>query len=220
MAFFCSNVSFVNGAVDQVGHTCSVTLTSHYAGQGFGCHTLCSHQFGIGSLSDGTGNQDINSIASDFSNVLTLVADAGYQWRGVAADRDGCVGFATAFAGTGGNKSGAVTATASLPTSSAVTPTTATISDTFFANTRDSTATVKMQYRLQGSGTWLDAPGGTSSYSGYASQSISRNLAGLTAGATYEFRMDMTRDTANDTSLDSATATFTAGSGATLVLQL
>jgi len=65
-----------------------------------------------------------------------------------------------------------------------------------------------MEYRAFGSGTWLDAPGGTSPYTGYLTQNIFRDLTGLAGSTTYEFRFLMTRDTAQTDTLNGPTYTF------------
>jgi hypothetical protein len=112
------------------------------------------------------------------------------------------------------SKTNAMVATASTPTSSSVTSSTATIECDYFPNTYDSTCTVKLQYRAFGSGTWTDAGSSDTGKSGYAELNISRSLTGLSASTTYEFRLDIVRTTNNDTTLNSSTATFTTSAAA------
>lgn len=144
---------------------------------------------------------------------VSLSSDIGQVFRSYLRFSDGSLAVGAWI----GYKTYAVTATASTPSSSAITSSTATISCDFFPNTNESTATVKMQYRQFGSSTWLDAPGGTSSYSGYSQQTISRNLTGLTSNTIYEFRLSMTRNTSSDTTLDSGSNTFTSLSSTPVV---
>lgn len=118
------------------------------------------------------------------------------------------------FGSSIGAKTNAQLASASAPTSSAVTSSTATVACNYFPNTLDSTATVKMQYRKLGDVPWIDAPGGTDTQSGYTQKNISRNLTGLLASTTYEFRLDMTRTTNNGTTLNSSVGSFTTSAAA------
>jgi hypothetical protein len=103
----------------------------------------------------------------------------------------------------------AVDATASTPTSSAITAHAATIADNYFPNTNVSSATVWLEYRKLGDTTWIQAGSTDTGKQGYSQLSISRNLTGLLAQTTYEYRLSMTRNTVNSTSLSSGISTFT-----------
>jgi hypothetical protein len=103
----------------------------------------------------------------------------------------------------------AVDATVSTPTSSAITAHTATIADNYFPNTNLSSATVWLEYRKLGDTTWIQAGSTDTGKQGYSQLSISRNLTGLLAQTTYEYRLSMTRNTVNSTSLSSGISTFT-----------
>jgi hypothetical protein len=106
-------------------------------------------------------------------------------------------------------------ATASTPSASSITSSTATISCNFFPNTLDSTVTATMQYRVNGSGSGY-TNGTTSGYatSGYSQTTASAAITGLAASTTYEIRLSLTRTTSNDTSLTSTTSTFTTSANA------
>src|SRR5436309_7295474 len=164
---------------------------------------FCDHEFGIGVLNQNIGGPELSGPDNYSSGSTTLVCDKDYIWRGTAFHVD-----TTARGTIIGFRSYAVTATASAPTSSAITSSTATIACNFVPNTDASIATAKMQYRQLSSGTWLDAPGGSTDYSGYSQQSISRNLTGLLGGITYQFKLVMTRTTANETSFESSISNF------------
>lgn len=112
-------------------------------------------------------------------------------------------------------KSYAIDATASTPTASSVTSSTATIAcSSFFANTDVSSATIWLEYRIFGSGSGYTQAGANQAGSGYSTASISRNLTGLAGSTTYEFRLSMTRTTTNSTTFASTTNTFTTDAAA------
>ncbi len=111
-------------------------------------------------------------------------------------------------------KSYAIDPTASAPNSTSITSSSATIlCSSFFVNTDASTATAQLEYRVFGSGSGFTVAGASSPYSGYLTQSISRNITGLSGSTTYEFRLTMTRTTANSTTFTSSSSTFTTAAG-------
>lgn len=111
-------------------------------------------------------------------------------------------------------KSYAIDMTASTPSSSALTASTATIACNFFPNTDVSTATVRLEYRIFGSGSAWTVAGVSTAYTGYLTQTISRNLTGLAGSTTYEYRLVATRDTSNSTTFTSSSNTFTTSAAA------
>lgn len=181
----------VNAQDSTVGAT--VTFKAIIIGPESSTNTLATW------VSDGSSHTESGNVTLSYADT------SNYGWKGQGVSTiDGTQNGLTSFF-----KSGAVTATASTPTSSSVSYTTATIACNYYPNTVDSTASVYLEYKKTTDSTWTTAGATDTGKSGYTQDSISRNLTGLTAGTQYNFRLQMTRDTANETTLTSATANFT-----------
>jgi hypothetical protein len=159
---------------------------------------------GVGGCSGAQNNYTFDkSLVADASRVfrayLTMGIDSGAS----------CPLSFTVLGSWISYKTYAVTATASTPTSSAVTNNSATIACNYFPNTNESTADVKLQYRKFGDVTWIDAGATDVGKQGYSQLAISRGLTGLLGNTTYEFRLSMTRNTSNATTFTSSVSTFT-----------
>lgn len=225
MAFTAYTDGLFNLSINQGAHTADYEFYGSWSGgsgvsNGVDWRTEMGYTAGANfPLNTNTGHDDFaasgNFTASGNDAVSLTCDEADFAFRSVVSD----LGLGQTKRGsTIIQKTVAVTATASTPTSSAVTFNSATIACNFFPNTLDSTSTTKMQYRKFGDSTWIDAPGGTQSNSGYSQVSISRNLTGLLSSTLYEFRLSMTRNTVNATTLDSVIATFTTSAGAPSVV--
>jgi hypothetical protein len=117
-------------------------------------------------------------------------------------------------------KTASIAATAStpvLPTVGAGTlePTQAYIQCYFYPNTLHSTATAQLQWRISG-GSWANL-GSSAGTSGYSQTSIGRQLTGLSPETSYEVRLVITRNSVQNTTLTSATRTFSTPAGTPVV---
>ena len=155
---------------------------------------------GIGSPSSPTADQaTFPQNDGSFSAGIGTVSDRTYQFRAKGLSTPGIVnGEILSF------KSFALAPTAGTPASSAVTKNTATISCTYDPKVVESSFTVTLYYRKFGDTTWIAA--GASQSSG---TSISRNLSGLLAYTSYQFKLAGSRTTANQTDWESVVSSFT-----------
>jgi hypothetical protein len=149
-----------------------------------------------------------------FISEITLEYDVTYNVRAYSAQNgknDYSFGAVVAV------KNNAAVAVAQTPTSSAVTSTTATIACDYTPNVADSTCSAQLQYKKTADPSWTNA--GSAQTTGGSSQiAISRNITGLSVSTQYDIRLVITRTTNNDTSLTSATASFTTTAGAPTVV--
>ena len=109
-------------------------------------------------------------------------------------------------------KTKANVAAAQTPTSSSVTSTTATIACNYTPNVNSSTCSAQLQYKKTTDVSWTNA-GSPQTTGGTTEISISRNITGLEPSTQYQERLVITRATINDTTLTSATASFTTLAG-------
>ena len=235
MAFVVSTGAAVSGAVDQAVHTVLVTLFGSFSGNP-GFATRSGFDWGISSFTDSgpvtsagdfgqlqngdvhdfAYNYTLGQILPGFQTQAPLIADENYVFRAHVNRYDPDF-FDSKFGSPLVFLSYAVTATASVPINTPPTSSSTTISCDFFPNTLRSTASAVMQYRPFGTTDWLNAPGGNSDVSGYTLANISRNLTGLTGSTIYEFRLQVTRTTANETVLTSSITVFTTLADAPIV---
>lgn len=209
-AVTCTSVSRTLVSVNQGARTATYTLVGSYTGntalesiyRGHNGYKdgvkVYATRFGGGTQSSATFYSytpgDWGSLECD--NPL-------YSWKAfVDNGSDGAGGALYTF------KSAAVTATASAPSSSSVAATGATISCLFYPNTLYSTCTAQLQYKRTVDSTWINA-GASAATASYNQQTITRVLTGLTAATSYDIRLVLTRTTVNDTTLTSATTSFT-----------
>ena len=102
----------------------------------------------------------------------------------------------------------ALIATASTPTYSNVLITTADIACNYVPNVTDSTSSAQLQYKKNSDSTWINA-GTPNAGGGYATLSATASLTGLSGNTVYNVRLVITRTTTTNTSVVSATASFT-----------
>lgn len=111
-------------------------------------------------------------------------------------------------------KSYAALMTFDAPTVVAVRDTEADVRIVFNPNTFESTAEVKVQYKLASEPTvWTDGSTITGLY-GTGDQALNYTITGLLANTLYDFRFVASRNTANATSLTSAVGQFTTAAAA------
>src|SRR3989304_3882285 len=168
-------------------------------------------QWGISSVPE---NEQVDGIVYGYpsgswtSVVGPLTADKTYKFRAKGED-----GVPSSDVGTTkSKKTGAVVASASTPTSSAITSTTATIACNYYPNVLESTASAQLQYKRTVDPTWINA-GTPGTLGGYVQRSATAALSGLLPSTQYQVRLVITRTTSTDTSLTSATASFTTLAG-------
>ena len=146
-----------------------------------------------------------SSTSNGQSNAQCRSDDNTWSWRGRFANltQGGEENGATPYF-----KSHALAMTASTPTSSDVEATTSGISCNFVPNARHSTVTAKLEYKKTVDSTWTQA-GSTADTNGFTQVGITRGITGLTAETQYDFRLVLTRNSTNNTTHISATASFT-----------
>ena len=230
-SLIAQSLSAALGTVDQSGHVQTVTLYGRFYGIDEGFTNYALFQWGVASITEFTAPYHIitgitgyvfaDADGGDYNYVIDgtvhgvwtqypylskMACDTTYQWRARCTD-DG-----------GGSKNGstiytktyAVTPVAGTLSSSSVDKTTATIACTnYYVNTSTSTANIWLEYKKAADSTWTTATPWEVDKSGYGSDSISRNLTGLTANTAYNYRFQMTRTTENETSLISSSGSFT-----------
>jgi len=128
-----------------------------------------------------------------------------YSWRGRFANltEGGEENGATFYF-----KSHAIPMTASTPTSSNVAATEAYITCDYFPNSKHSTVTALLQYKRTVDSEWT-AAGDPADSNGYTQvTTFGRGITGLTPETQYDFRLVLSRNSVNSTSLISATASF------------
>lgn len=106
-------------------------------------------------------------------------------------------------------RSHAKAAAVGTPQSASVQSSTATIYCSYNPNTAASSATVWMEYKKQSDVSWIKAPGADDVTSGYGNPTITRYLTGLDPSTVYNFRVQISRNTSNDTTLTSGVSSFT-----------
>jgi len=164
-----------------------------------------SRVWGSGSSFDSTTFGVSNEESDDIGGYISVPAyDTSYgvtAWTTTAAE-----GFESGAELQA--KSNAQAALADTPTSSAITSSTATIACDYTPNVNASTCSAQLQYKKTTDPSWTNA-GSAQTTGGSSEIPISRNITGLTASTQYQVRLVITRTTNNDTSLTSATASFT-----------
>jgi hypothetical protein len=231
----CTTGSIGYGTVSQSGHTQIITLNGNFYGVGDGFTNYAYWTFGVthtdtapynfitgltgwpfSDEESGAYSYTINgALQGNYTQLPALQAlscDTTYVRRAKITDDGGgsAQGYSIAF------KTYAVTAVAGTPASSSVLATTATINCNYYPNTVESTATIWLEYKKSTDSAWTTA-GATTDQTGYTILNLSRNLTGLTGSTQYQFRLQMTRTTANETTLTSATSTFTTAAAAPTV---
>lgn len=178
---------------------------------GFSNYCDYGYNWGVSSVGENdsgiTGNGGTSGGWTDV--VSPLSADKTYKFRAWALD----VGVGTYYGSVKTRKTNAMAATASAPTSSAVTSEGATISCNYYPNTLESLATVLLEYKRTVDTTWIQAGVTDTGKSGYSLLNISRTLTGLDPSTQYDFRLRLTRTTNNLTTLTSASGSFTTTAG-------
>jgi len=150
---------------------------------------------------------------SGFGVDAQLMADKTHSFRAHGALHEYTEGEALVFVAThvGGNlafKTDAVSLTFSgAPSSGSITAAAAQLSQSFFPNTDESTATARFQYRKLGASTWIESV--SQNYSGYGIQTRTVTVSGLDGSTTYEYRLRVTRATNNGTDNFGTIGTFT-----------
>ena len=171
----------------------------------YGISSVTEHEVSSGSSTGGSGT---------WSKTATgLVADENYQFRGFVDD---LAFFGPAYGNTLSGRTAAMVAAADTPGSSAVTASMATISCGYTPNVLRSSCSAQLQYKKTTDVSWTNA-GSAQTTGGYGATSISRDITGLDASTQYQVRLVITRTTINNTSLTSATASFTTLAGEPLV---
>lgn len=221
MSWGVSDVSRTLISVNQGAHTVTYTLVGYVFSDESG--DVVTNRFqvwldGISQLiftaSPGPGSFLVSGggVSSNYEDDghYTFAADeAGYGWNARVVSSF----FGAKNATTLSFKSHAVTATSSTPSASGVTASGANISCNFYPNTLDSTVTATLQYKKASDSTWTDATTSGYATSGYTQTTASATLSGLSASTQYHIRLSLTRTTVNDTSLTSATGSFTTLAG-------
>jgi len=230
-SLIAQSLSAALGPVDQSAHNQTVTLYGRFDGIEEGFTNYALFQWGVASIAEftapyhtntgitgytfgdgGGGDFDyiidgtIHGVWTQYPSLSKMACDTTYLWRARCTD-DG-----------GGSKNGgiiytktyAITPVSGTLSSSSVDKTTATIACTaYYVNTSTSTASVWLEFKKATDSTWTTAGAVDTGKSGYGSDSISRNLTGLTANTAYYYRFQMTRTTVNETSLESSWGSFT-----------
>jgi hypothetical protein len=120
----------------------------------------------------------------------------------------------TKYGTTKSKRTGAVLATASTPTASSITSTTATIACNYFPNVLQSPCSAQLYYRKSSDSDWTPA-GTANTTGGYSQVAESENITGLTSATQYRIKLVITRDTTlspsypNDNLITSAEGVFT-----------
>lgn len=166
-----------------------------------------------------TENLVASAYSTNASGVWTkrcsgLTADVTWKFRALAFFD---LNWGQVYGNTISGQMMAHVAAAGTPTSSAVGMTTATIACLYTPNVTQSSCSAQLQYKKTTDPSWTDA-GAAQTTGGYTQVSISRDLTGLDFDTEYQFRLVITRTTFNDTSLTSATSTFTTLEGTPVVV--
>lgn len=224
----------ISGAINPAAHTLIVTLFGSWGppAPNGSVFVRLSFEWGIGALTDsgavafdgcvgelhdtfegnGTFSYSPGTIVSGFITQPALLCDRTYLFRANRDDFGGAPCDAhrgRQNGGVVGFKTNALDPFTFTPLSDSVSQNSANITCRYFANTDESFATVKMQYKRSVDPTWLDAPGGSDVTGGYTELIIGRSLSGLLGGTQYDFKLVATRNTNNVTSFESAVAQFT-----------
>ena len=223
----CTTGAISYGTVSQGGHTQVITLTGNFYGLDEGFTNYAYWTFGVthtdtapyniitglngytfGDGGSGYQTYEVNGVLQGnwghTPALRVLPCDTTHVRRAKITDDGGGSAQGTSIS----FKTYAITAVAGTPGSSSVTATTATINCDYYPNTVESTATIWLEYKKSADSTWITA-GSTTAQTGYSILNLSRNLTGLTGSTQYQFRLQMTRTTENETTLTSATSTFT-----------
>jgi hypothetical protein len=214
MAVTCQTLSWTNIGTPTGQNDAAARFDGRLNGHSAICNDVSDmFQYGIGSLTTNTDTQTYSAGSGNVPfwrlSISGLVSDeADYQMRARATNA--CVGWKLGYTYT--YKTNAMAPTASTPTSSSVTSTTATIACNYFPNVLDSSCSAQLQYKKSSDSTWTNA-GTANATGGYSQVSESENITGLTASTQYDVRLVISRTTNNDTSLTSATSSFTTLAG-------
>lgn len=105
-------------------------------------------------------------------------------------------------------KSGAIPVTSSNPTVTTIGATDAGLNVDFFPNTKHSTATCELQYKLTSEPTEWTRAGDAATTGGYSEVTMIRGVTGLIPETSYDVRLVVTRNSVNNTSFVSNTVSF------------
>jgi len=205
-----SNVSRSFYALNAGARTVSYNMTGSYTGNSAGdpiYRGFLGYKDGVKVLTMryGGGTQ----------STATFYASTGGYWTGLECDNplyswksaiDNGSDYAQAALLT--FKTASVPATSSTPTASSVTATGASVNVLFYPNTLYSTCTAQLQYKRTVDSTWTNLSTSAAT-AGYTQQSMTRVISGLTPATSYDIRLSITRTTVDNTTLTSATGTFT-----------
>ncbi len=173
-------------------------------------------QWGYGNFGNETSHTQFPRDAESgaFSRVVTVDKDKTMKFRALARDEDGDVN---------GPSSGNFLTYADIPTFTGLTPGTPTtvtcpVTGSVVPKTTESTGSVTIQFRVQGTTNWSETGIIANNISGNASVALSGTIYGLSPGVTYEARFKIDRTTTNDPTSYSNIGTFTTpGAVATIV---
>ena len=202
-------------SVDQGAHTASYNMHGSFTGEVQSTVTRrLDYYLDAVLVATGLHGQvsTLNTSWNSYTNgqiPKNLVADEdGYSWKARVTSNiyGSLVGALKYF------KTHAVTATASTPSSSAVTFETATIACNYYPNVNVSSCSAQLQYKKTADPGWTNA-GSPVTDGGYSQASASEDITGLDASTQYQFRLVITRTTENETSLTSAVSSFTTEAG-------
>jgi hypothetical protein len=187
--------------------TGSITMHGSWFGAGPGAIFDALFEWGYAAFDNSTSPQSFpNATDGTWADTATVNKDRTMRWRARATN------FGSTR--TGANITGVLTyADPAVWTAGATLGTPGTnsvqVSGTVIPNTVESHGDVRIQYRILGSGTWLDGNIIATNLSGGSPQPVSGTLTGLAQGTTYEVRLQIARSTANLITANSNVAVFT-----------
>lgn len=170
-------------------------------------------EWGYGSFTFNTPRQDKTGINSgNYSATESVSKDRVFKFRAKAESN---LGFAQGITINGKTYADPAIFTGLFPG----TPTTTecTVSGSVTPNIIESSGAVNIQYRKQGTATWIDLATLVSLSPGAGPTALGGTIAGLDPATAYEARYRIIRDTANNTTAFSNIGTFTT-KGSTPVL--
>lgn len=171
--------------------------------------------FGYGSIDQFTSTQSSSAGAGSYSDGAgSLSHDVTFRFRAEGNDLN-CPGNATGA--TQVLKTFADAPTIGVPAPTTQTNNSISGNETWNPNTNESTAELRIQYRVSGSGSAWSEVSVVSGVGTYGQRIDAWSITGLTAGTLYEIRARIIRNTSNDGDLYGTSTTRSTNSAVTAV---
>lgn len=205
-------VAITGGYTQFIG---SVRMEGSWTGNNLNDIVFCYFQWGYGAFSNSTSGLNFTEEEGTYTRTPLVDRDRTIKFRARV-----CIEVCNNGLSSGEFKTYADSAIFPIGLNPGV-PTTIScpVTGTVKPRTVESVGDVYIEYRKQGTGSWLEVPTPVlEDISGSAAIAVNGDLGGLLPATTYEARFKIVRNTENETVNYSAVGTFTTASSSTTIV--